>query len=102
MRYWHPRIWSDEKLVILHYIVDKPWERQIGPRGIAGHLGRDGEAHESWWDIYHGWWVQRKEEQKSLLVITAMDSLVHTEKLFTEHVALPQEVGKPEDVQPWS
>lgn len=101
MRYWHPRIWSDEKLVILHYIVDKPWERQVGPGGIAGHLGRDGETHEWWWNIYHGWRIQRKEEHNSTIVLTAMHRLVDTEQPFTEYIALPQSVGRPDDVQPW-
>ncbi|KEF61316.1 uncharacterized protein A1O9_02881 [Exophiala aquamarina CBS 119918] len=101
MRYWHPRIWSNEKLVVLHYIVDKPWERQLGPQGVAGHLGRDGETHEWWWQIYHSWRLQRKEEQTGRLILTTMRSLVDTEKPFTERIPLPQEVGKPEDVQPW-
>lgn len=89
MRYWHRRIWSDEKLVILHYIVDKPWERRGGP-GVTGHLGRDGGSHEWWWEIYHGWRLQRKEAQMSQLVLTAMHSLVDTEKPFTEQIPLPQ------------
>lgn len=101
MRYWHPRIWSDEKLVVLHYIVDKPWERQVGPDGIAGHLGRDGETHEWWWNIYHGWRSQRKEDHNSPLVLSAMHRLIDTEKPFTDYIALPQTVGQPADVQPW-
>ncbi len=101
MKYLHPRMWSDEKLVILHYIVDKPWERQIGPGGIAGHLGRDGETHQWWWNIYHDWRSQRKEDRKSSLVLSAMSNLVDTEKPFTERIPLPQEVGKLEDVQPY-
>jgi len=81
--------------------VDKPWERQVGPEGVARHLGRDGETHEWWWDIYHGWRLQRKAEEMSPLVLTVMANLVNTEMPFTECIPLPQEVGKPSDVQPW-
>lgn len=101
MRYWHPRIWSDEKLVVLHYIVDKPWERQVNPDGIAGHLGRDSETHQWWWNIYHDWRKQREDGQKSSLVLEVMDKLVDTKEPFTKLVPLPQEVGKPEDVLPY-
>ncbi|KIW51840.1 hypothetical protein PV05_10525 [Exophiala xenobiotica] len=101
MRYWHPRIWSDDNLVVLHYIVDKPWERQVSPKGVAGHLGRDGETHRWWWNIYHNWRRQREESHNSPLVLTAMDTLVDTKEPFTEAVPLPQDVGKPEDVLPY-
>jgi alpha-N-acetylglucosamine transferase len=101
MRYWHPRLWSDEKLVILHYIVDKPWERQVSSEGIAGHLGRDGETHTWWWRIYDDWRQQREKDEHSRLVLQIMDKLINTQDPFTERIALPQEVGKPEDIQPY-
>ncbi|KAK5175971.1 hypothetical protein LTR44_011467 [Exophiala sp. CCFEE 6388] len=101
MRYWHPRIWSDEKLVVLHYIVDKPWERQVSQDGIAGHLGRDGETHQWWWNIYHDWRKQREDSQKSPLALGIMNKLVDIKEPFTDLIPLPQEVGKPEDVQPY-
>ncbi|KAJ9638541.1 uncharacterized protein PV06_09572 [Exophiala oligosperma] len=100
MRYWHPKMWSDEKLVVLHYIVDKPWERQVSDEGVAGHLGRDGETHTWWWDIYYDWRRQREDNNKSHVVLTIMDKLIDTEKPFTEVIPLPQDVGKPEDVLP--
>lgn len=50
MRYWHPNIWRDEEVKVLHYIVDKPWEKRVGKDGIAGYLGRDGVTHQWWWD----------------------------------------------------
>ncbi|EXJ90664.1 hypothetical protein A1O1_03768 [Capronia coronata CBS 617.96] len=102
MRYWHPQIWSDEKLVVLHYIVDKPWERKIGPRGIAGHLGRDGETHQWWWNIYWSWRKERADNQASNMVIDLMEKLINTQQPYTEKVPLPQEIGKPEDVQPYT
>lgn len=101
MRYWHPRIWSDEKLVILHYIVDKPWERQPGPGGIAGHLGRDGVTHQWWWDLYHSWRALRKEDAKNMLVLNTTSKWVDTAKPFTETIPLQQEIGMPQDVQPY-
>lgn len=105
MKYWHPRIWSDEKLVILHYIVDKPWERQLSPDGIAGHLGRDGETHGWWWDIYREWRALReKGSTASAAAFATMDKLVDTQEPYTERVPLGEEVGVPEDVltTPWS
>ncbi|KAL2443817.1 hypothetical protein ABEF95_013365 [Exophiala dermatitidis] len=98
MRYWHPRIWSDEKLVVLHYIVDKPWERQLGPGGIGGHLGRDGETHQWWWKIYRDWKAQRATAPNDDIVLNLMEKLVDTKEPFTEKIPLPQEVGKVEDV----
>ena len=52
MRYWHPKLWVDENVHILHYIVDKPWNRRLASDGIAGHLGRDGVTHQWWWNIW--------------------------------------------------
>jgi lipopolysaccharide biosynthesis glycosyltransferase len=100
MKYWHPRIWSDEQLVVLHYIVDKPWERQLSSDGIAGHLGRDGETHQWWWNIYEDWRKQREKGRKSSVVLGVMDELIDTEKPFTEKIPLCQDVGKPDDVGP--
>jgi inositol 3-alpha-galactosyltransferase len=101
MRYWHPRMWSDEKLVVLHYIVDKPWERQVSKDGIAGHLGRDGDTHTWWWDIFIQWKVKRTKAGNSSKVLQLMEELVDTKEPYTEKTPLPQEVGKPEDVQPY-
>jgi inositol 3-alpha-galactosyltransferase len=101
MRYWHPRMWSDEKLVVLHYIVDKPWERLVSKDGIAGHLGRDGETHTWWWNIFNNWKEDRIKASNSSKVLELMNELVDTKKPFTEKIPLPQAVGKPEDVQPY-
>jgi inositol 3-alpha-galactosyltransferase len=76
-RYWHPEMWRDEEVGVLHYIVDKPWHSRVkmikdGRDGIngaqvdgsgdkeerkkvAGYLGRDGETHGWWWDVYEEW-----------------------------------------------
>ena len=99
MRYWHPQMWSDETLTILHYIVDKPWERQVSPKGIAGHLGRDGETHQWWWDCYHEWLENEGRRDEGRKVIKVMNNLVDTARPFTERVPLPQEPGKPTDVE---
>lgn len=53
--YWHRNIWRDEEVRALHYIVDKPWAKRIGPEGIAGYLGRDGDTHAWWWNVYESW-----------------------------------------------
>lgn len=60
MRYWHQNIWRDEEVVCLHYIVDKPWAKRIAPDGTAGYLGRDGETHKWWWQLYDEWKEQRE------------------------------------------
>lgn len=60
MRYWHTNIWRDDEVVCLHYIVDKPWARRIGPDGVAGYLGRDGVTHRWWWQLFEQW-EQEKE-----------------------------------------
>ncbi len=101
MRYWHPRIWSDDKVVVLNYIVDKPWERQVSHDGIAGHLGRDGRTHQWWWEIYQQWKAEREKTQASSLVLQSMAMLVDTAQPFTEKIPLPQEAGKPGDVLPY-
>ncbi|OAL33391.1 hypothetical protein AYO20_07402 [Fonsecaea nubica] len=101
MRYWHPRMWSDDTLVILHYIVDKPWERQLSQDGLAGHLGRDGDTHQWWWDMYHEWRQQRQRIDPNGIGVVTMEELVDTEEPFTKMVPLPQDVGRPEDVLPY-
>ncbi len=100
MRYWHPRLWSDDELVVLHYIVDKPWERQVSDKGVAGHLGRDGVTHRWWWDIYQAWTQARSNSSKDVAISKAMRKLVGQEEPFTETVPLPQKPGKPEDAEP--
>ena len=46
----------------LHYIVDKPWDKRVASDGIGGHLGRDGETHTWWWNVWHEWRSQREGE----------------------------------------
>lgn len=62
MRYWHENIWRDEEVVVLHYIVDKPWASRIGDDGRAGYLGRDGATHKWWWEVYEEWKTQRERD----------------------------------------
>lgn len=73
MRQWHTNIWRDEEVKGLHYIVDKPWENRVASDGIGGHLGRDGETHSWWWNVWREWRSQREDELRSIL-----DELVAT------------------------
>lgn len=98
MRYWHPQMWSDEELIVLHYIVDKPWERPLSDHGVAGHLGRDGETHSWWWAIFDEWRASRTAEGDNEIVLEVMGELVGHEKPFTEVVPLPQKPAQPSDV----
>lgn len=67
MKQWHPNIWRDEEVKGLHYIVDKPWEKRVASDGIGGHLGRDGETHTWWWNVWHEWRSQRRGELLSIV-----------------------------------
>lgn len=71
MKQWHKNIWRDEEVRGLHYIVDKPWEKRVASDGIGGHLGRDGETHTWWWNVWHEWRSQREGE-----LLSIMDELV--------------------------
>ncbi|TGZ81331.1 nucleotide-diphospho-sugar transferase, partial [Ascodesmis nigricans] len=33
MRYWHPGVWRDGSVRVVHYIVEKPWEVRRGEEG---------------------------------------------------------------------
>jgi hypothetical protein len=69
-RYWHPNIWRDDQVAVLHYIVDKPWAARVKPDGTAGYLGKDGETHKWWWDEYVNWHKEREQQgEKELLQI---------------------------------
>ena len=98
MRYWHPRLWSDEDLIVLHYIVDKPWERQVSDDGVAGHLGRDGATHQWWWDAYRRWLNDRNSSEEDDVSLKVIGSLIGKEQPFTKKIPLSQEPGKLEDV----
>ena len=67
MRQWHTNIWRDEEVKGLHYIVDKPWEKRVASDGIGGYLGRDGETHAWWWNVWREWSSQRGGELLSIL-----------------------------------
>lgn len=73
-RYWHPNIWSDDQVAVLHYIVDKPWAARVttdtnGNR-TAGYLGKDGVTHQWWWDAYNMWHSIRLEQSEFELLDT--------------------------------
>jgi len=65
MRYWHENIWRDDEVVCLHYIVDKPWAKQVAEDGTAGYLKRDGITHTWWWDEYKQWHDHRVKEAET-------------------------------------
>ncbi len=67
MKQWHTNIWRDEEVKGLHYIVDKPWEKRVASDGIGGHLGRDGETHTWWWNVWHDWKLLRGGELLSIV-----------------------------------
>lgn len=67
MRQWHTNIWRDEEVKGLHYIVDKPWAKRVASDGIAGHLGRDGDTHAWWWNVWNEWSSQSGSELVKLV-----------------------------------
>ncbi len=77
-RYWHPNIWVDNEVAVLHYIVDKPWQKRIGPDGVAGYLGRDGVTHRWWWDVYDEWEKDQMNARRTGAV-----------KVVRQHIAPP-------------
>ncbi|CAI6333598.1 unnamed protein product [Periconia digitata] len=84
-RYWHPNIWTDDKVAVLHYIVDKPWAARVQTDGhdqnrkIAGYKGDDGETHSWWWDEFSRWKAEREQGNGQDLVV-AVERYVAGEK----------------------
>lgn len=97
--YVHPVLWNRDMVVVLHYIVDKPWERRVSPEGIAGHKGRDGEIHLWWEEIYADWLKTQKEGTKTMEI---MSKLVYAQEPITEKVPLIFVPGTPDDVKPYA
>lgn len=77
-RYWHSNVWRDDQVRALHYIVDKPWQKRIGPDGVAGYLGRDGVTHRWWWDVYDEWEKDRMHSRR-----------INAVKVVRQHIAPP-------------
>lgn len=69
-RYWHPNIWVDNEVGVLHYIVDKPWAARVKLDGTAGYLGKDGETHKWWWNEYGNWQNERARQNEAGLLAT--------------------------------
>jgi hypothetical protein len=69
-RYWHTNIWRDDRVAVLHYIVDKPWAARVGKDGKAGYLGKDGETHGWWWEEFGRWEREREAEGETELLDT--------------------------------
>ena len=67
MKQWHTNIWRDEEVQGLHYIVDKPWQKRVASDSIGGHLGRDGETHTWWWNLWADWRRNRDGELVKIL-----------------------------------
>lgn len=97
--YIHPSMWSQEVLVILHYIVDKPWERRLSDKGIGGHRGRDGDIHKWWIALYEDWLTTQPEESKTL---RAVQKLTFNEEPFTKVTPLTFVPGTPADVKSYA
>lgn len=97
--YIHPALWSEDELVILHYIVDKPWERRISDKGIAGHMGRDGYTHKWWCELYEDWRQAQSTSSKALQIV---ETMTYNEKPFTEEVPLKFVPGTPADIKPYA
>ncbi|KAG8958933.1 hypothetical protein FRC00_002136 [Tulasnella sp. 408] len=51
LRTTHPKMWRDEDVKVVHYIMDKPWQARIGPGG-KGEKGDFVATHVWWWDQY--------------------------------------------------
>jgi inositol 3-alpha-galactosyltransferase len=71
-RYWHPAIWRDDAVAVLHYIVDKPWAARVSTSSngelVAGYKGDDGVTHSWWWKDYEEWHGRRDGQgEKELL-----------------------------------
>lgn len=73
-RYWHPKMWRDDQVAVLHYIVDKPWAARVtldaSGKMKAGYKGDDGDTHSWWWDTYHRWRDERKAQGENQLLET--------------------------------
>ncbi|OAL51453.1 glycosyl transferase family protein [Pyrenochaeta sp. DS3sAY3a] len=67
-RYWHPTFWADDRVAVLHYIVDKPWAARVSATGKAGYAGKDGETHGWWWAEYAAWVGERERTGESELL----------------------------------
>lgn len=73
-RYWHPNVWRDDEVAVLHYIVDKPWAARVactsGGKKVAGYKGDDGETHSWWWDAFEKWSAERRGQGERELLET--------------------------------
>ena len=91
MRQWHANLWTreagDSEVKVLHYIVDKPWEKRVASDGLGGHLGRDGTTHSWWWSIWEEWQGERKGSEDGQTVV----DLVAREGLVAEALSVEQD-----------
>ncbi|KKY27198.1 putative glycosyl transferase family protein [Phaeomoniella chlamydospora] len=55
IRYYHPRIWSDDEVIVVSYLNVKPWEHRLTDGGIAALLRPDNLAYRLWWMCYNEW-----------------------------------------------
>ncbi|KIO31875.1 glycosyltransferase family 8 protein [Tulasnella calospora MUT 4182] len=51
LRNVHPKMWRDEDVKVVHYILDKPWQARIGP-GSKGEKSDFVATHAWWWEQY--------------------------------------------------
>lgn len=73
-RYWHPSMWRDDEVAVLHYIVDKPWAARVSSNSdgkkVAGYKGDDGETHSWWWNCFDKWAAERTSQNETELLDT--------------------------------
>lgn len=71
-RYWHVDVWRDDRVAVLHYIVDKPWAARVqrgeGGKLVAGYKGDDGMTHGWWWEAFGEWKHVRVKQGENALV----------------------------------
>lgn len=51
LRNIHKRMWRDEDVKCVHYILDKPWNARVGPGG-KGEKSDFAVTHSWWWEQY--------------------------------------------------
>jgi inositol 3-alpha-galactosyltransferase len=62
-RYWHPKLWTDQGVRNLHYIVDKPWAAPKEKWAVD-----DMVTHGWWWAVYYEWRTKMQKERDEDIV----------------------------------
>ena len=86
LRPWHPNIWRDEEVKVIHYVMDKPWTKRVASDGIAGLAGRDGWTHSQWWRVCEAWRRKRADDEQLLTMVDDLLAKELTEEADREQV----------------